>query len=178
MHAHRIRYGRCSFIPPERFILQEEASIIHSEDGCCKDSTRQVKPAFSITLIKTVAHTGVPDYSQTPEDMNPDAYPPTLTLTSLPGQGNASPLNYLRNTGEVLKSHFKGFNVDSCRNDVIGNFPAARSQESFLTNFRIFRLTFAWMINGMMLTSTMTVTQSVVEKVWADLRLFAESVRL
>lgn len=177
MTARRIRFGGCSFIPPEGFSLQEKASIVHSDASCCRDRILQTKPTVSITLINTVTHPDVPDYSESPEDMNPDAYPPTLTLSTVPGHGNASPLNYLRNTGEVLKSHFKDFKEDFCRNEMLGKFPAACSQESFLTNFRIFRLNFAWLINEILMTSTMTVTESKVEKGWTDLRKFVASVQ-
>ena len=178
MSAQRIRFGGCTFNPPEGFSLQEKASIPHSDASHCGDRIHKTKPTVSITLIKTVVLPNVPDYSESPEDMNPDAYPSMLTLTTLPGQNNVSPLYYLRNTGEVLKAYFEGFKSDFCRYNEIGKFPAACSQESFLTNFRIFRLNIAWFINGTLVTSTMTVTQSEVEKGWTDLRRFAESVRL
>jgi len=69
------------------------------------------------------------------------------------------------------------FQMDYCKSDVIGEFPAACCQYSFLTNFRIYRLNFAWIINEMLVTSTMTVTEFGVEKGWVDLRSFVPSVR-
>lgn len=89
-----------------------------------------------------------------------------------------SALDYLRNTGEVLKKHFKNFQIDFCEEDKIGDFPAARAQCSYVTNFRIFQLHFAWLANAVLVTATMTVTESGVEKGWANLRRFVESVTI
>ena len=177
MIAPRIRFGGCSFIPPEGFIVQEEASLADPSASTCEDCFNETKLSVSVTLISTAVHPEVPDYSESPEDMNPDAYPPTLTLTTFPECCNVSPRDHLRNTGEVLKDHLEGFKTNYCKNDVVGGFPAARSQYSFQTNFRILRLNLAWIIHGMLVTSTMTLTESGREKGWRDLRKFAESVR-
>jgi hypothetical protein len=110
--------------------------------------------------------------------MNPDAYPATLTLNTFVAHFTASALDYLRNTGEVLKKHFKSFQTDFCKEDKVGGSQAARAQCSYVTNFRIFQLHFAWLANAVLVTATMTVTESGVEKGWADLRSFVESVTI
>jgi hypothetical protein len=177
MTAPRIRFGGCSFIPPEGFIVQEDASLPNPSVSTCEHCLNATKPSVSITLISTAVHPEVPDYSESPEDMHPAAYPPTLTLTTVPECGNVSPLDHLRSTGAVLKDHLEGFKTDYCRNDVVGGSPAACSQDCFHTNFRILRLNLVWIIDGMLVTSTMTLTEPGRKKGWRDLRKFAESVR-
>jgi hypothetical protein len=39
-------------------------------------------------------------------------------------------------------------------------------------------LHFAWLANAVLVTATMTVTESGLEKGWADLRNFVESVTI
>jgi hypothetical protein len=176
MNGHRIHYGGCSFVPPEGLVLQQEASLEQppSYDGLpCQNS---VKTPVSITLISSTVHPDLPDISESPEDMNPDAYPTMLTLTTPGVSSGTSPLSFLHDTGEVLKNHLAGFRMDFCKNDMVGKFPAARAQFSFSTNFRIFRLDFAWLVDEMMATSTMTLTESGVENGWTHLRRFVESV--
>jgi hypothetical protein len=119
----------------------------------------------------------VPDFSESPEDMNPDAYTVTLTLNTFVAHFAASALDYLRDAGEELKKHFTDFHIDFCHEDTVGKYPAARSQFSYLTNFKIFQLQFAWLANAVLITTTMTVTESGLEKGWGDLRDFVESVR-
>ena len=176
MSAPRIRVAGCSFISPEGFIFQEKASAASSYAINFGDHIHKIKPNVSITLIKPVVYPDLPDYSESHEDMNPDAYPSTLTLTTQPWERSVSPLHHLRNTRDVLKTHLEGFKSDFCRNHVFGTFPAACSQESFLTNFRIYLLNIAWLINAILATSTMIVTESAVETGWTHLRRFVNSV--
>lgn len=178
MTAQRIQFGGCSFIPPEGYAVQEEVSLPGPTVSNCSHCINKTKPSVSITLIGTTVYPDVPDYSESPADMNPDAYPPTLTLSTIPESPNVPPLDYLRSTGEVLKGYLEGFKTDYCITDVVADLPAASSQEYFSTNFRIFRLNIGWVINGTLLISTMTTTESGVDKGWIDMRRFVESVKL
>jgi len=173
----RVQYGGCSFIPPHGFFVQKEASLIHSESFGCEHAHDPATISVCITLTDSPAHPEMAEFSQSAKDMNPDAYPETITLTTFKALPGVSALNYLRRTDEVLKHHFNGFQIDFYKIDAVGVFTAACSQCSFLTNFRIYRFNFAWIINEVLVTSTMTVTESGVEKRWVDLRSFVESVR-
>jgi hypothetical protein len=159
MSSRRVQYGLCSFVPPEGFVIQSEASFGGSDSSSGAKLLDGRKSPLCITLTSTAVHPEVVDFSESPADMNPDA------------------LHYLRNAGEELKKHFTDFQTDFCQEDTVGEFPAARSQFSYLTNFRIFQLQFAWLANAMLVTTTMTVTESGLEKGWGDLRDFVESVR-
>jgi hypothetical protein len=178
MGARRVQYGGCSFVEPDGFAIQEEASFGSSETSRDSESVEKRKSPLSITLISTAVHPNVVDFSESPEDMNPEAYPVTLTLNTFVAHFTVSALDYLRNTGEVLKEHFKSFQTDFCKEDKVGGFPAARGQCSYVTNFRIYQLHFAWLANAVLVTATMTVTESGLEKGWADLRNFVESVTI
>jgi hypothetical protein len=176
MGARRVQYGGCSFVPPEGFILQEEASFGKTNAFIGKEFVKGRKSPLCVTLSSTAVHPDVVDFSESPEDMNPDAYPATITLNAFVAHFTASALDYLRNTGQVLKKHFKNFQTDFCKEDRVSGLPAAQAQCSYLTNFRIFQLHFAWLANAVLVTATMTVTESGVEKGWADLRAFVETV--
>ena len=178
MGARRVQYGGCSFVQPDGFVIQEEASFRSPDTSKDSESVERRRSPLSITLISTAVHPDVVDFSESPEDMNPDAYPVTLTLNTFVAHFTVSALDYLRNTGEVLKEHFQNFQTDFCEEDKVGGFPAARAQCSYLTNFRIFQLHFAWLANAVLVTATITVTESGVEKGWADLRSFVESVAI
>lgn len=178
MGARRVQYGGCSFVPPDGFVIQEEASFGISNASVSEEFVPRTKSPFSVTLTSTAVHPDVVDFSESPEDMNPDAYPATLTLNAFVAHFTASALDYLRNTGEVLKKHFKSFQTDFCKEDRVGGLPAAQAQYSYVTNFRIFQLHFAWLVSAVLVTATMTITESGVEKGWADLRGFVESVTI
>jgi hypothetical protein len=177
MSSQRVQYGYCSFVSPEGFTIQKEASFGGSDSANGAKLLDGRKSPLCITLTSTAVHPEVPDFSESPEDMNPDAYTVTLTLNTFVAHFAASALHYLRNAGEELKKHFTDFQTDFCQEDTVGEFSAARSQFSYLTNFRIFQLQFAWLVNSMLVTATMTVTESGVEKGWTALRRFVESVR-
>ena len=178
MNGRRIQYGCCSFVPPGGFVFQEKASFGRSDTSIGEELFQRRKSPLCVTLTSTAVHPDVVDFSESPEDMNPDTYPATLTLNTLVAQFTASALDYLRNTGDVLKKHFANFQTDFCTEDRVGKFPAARAQFSFVTNFRIFQLHFVWIANAVLVTATMTVAESGVEKGWADLRSFVESVTI
>ena len=178
MGARRVQYGGCSFVPPDGFVIEEEASFGRSNASVSEEFVPRRKSPFSVTLTSTAVHPDVVDFSESPEDMNPDAYPATLTLNTFVAHFTASALDYLHNAGEVLKKHFKNFQTDFCKEDEVGGLPAAQAQCSYETNFRIFQLHLAWLVNAVLVVATMTVTESGVEKGWADLRGFAESVTI
>ncbi|MGD8370883.1 MAG: hypothetical protein PVF76_07720 [Syntrophobacterales bacterium] len=178
MDGQRVQYGGCSFIPPDGFVIQKEASFPSSDTSTTAESVHRRKAPICVTLTSTAVHPDVQDFSESPEDMHPDAYPVTLTLNTFVAHLAGSALDYLRNTSEVLKKHFKGFQTDFCEEDTVGEFRAARAQSSYVTNFRIFQLHIVWLARGLLVTATMTVPESGVEKGWADLRSFVESVIL
>lgn len=178
MSSQRVQYGYCSFVPPAGFVIQDKASFVGSDSAKGAVLSDGRKSPLCITLSSTTVHPHVPDFSQSPEDMNPDAYTVTLTLNTFVAHFAASALDYLRNAGKELEKHFTDFQTDFCREDAVGEFPAARSQSSYLTNFRIFQLQFAWLANAVLVTTTMTVPESGLEKGWTDLRNFVESVTI
>ena len=177
MGGRRVQYGYCSFVSPEGFAIQKEASFGGSDSANGAKLLDGRKSPLCITLTSTAVHPEVVDFSESPEDMNPDAYTVTLTLNTCVAHFTVSALDYLHNAGAELKKHFTDFQTDFCEEDTVGEFPAARAQCSFVTNFRIFHLEFAWLANSVLVTTTMTVTESGVEKGWGDLRRFVESVR-
>ncbi len=177
MTSKRIQVGRCSFIPPEGFVVQKEASITSPHPSgymTCTDGTTPI----CITLTSTKVYPDVPDFSNCPEDMNPVAYPVSITLTTFMAHGNTCPVDHLRKTDQVLQGHFKNFKISFYKKYMVGKYQAALSQCSFVTNFRIFRLNFTWLAEKELLVSTMMVTEQGVERGWNDLRRFVESVRL
>lgn len=177
MTSKRIQVGRCSFIPPEGFVVQKEASITSPHPSgymTCTDGTTPV----CITLTSTKVYPDVPDFSNCPEDMNPVAYPVSITLTTFMAHGNAYPMDHLRKTDQVLQGHFKNFKISFYKKYMVGKYQAALSQCSFVTNFRIYRLNCAWFAEKELFVSTMMVTEPGVERGWNDLRRFVESVRL
>lgn len=176
MTSRRIQYGRCSFVPPEGFVLVEKASSPGATSPGCSHCGEAAKEPVSITLAGTAAYTGAPDYSKNPEDMNPDAYPVSITLVTL--SKSVSPWDYLHETSSALRECLNDFAMHFCGKDRIGEYEAAWTQCSFQSNFRIFLLTFAWIADGELVAATMTVTDSGVGKGWKNLHRFVESVRL
>ncbi|MEE8481186.1 MAG: hypothetical protein V3T59_08110 [Desulfobacterales bacterium] len=177
MTSKQIQVGRCSFIPPEGFVVQKESSLTSPHPSgymTCTDGTTPI----CITLTSTKVYPDVPDFSNCPEDMNPVAYPVSITLTTFMAHGNAYPMDHLRKTDQVLQGHFKNFKISFYKKYMVGKYQAALSQCSFVTNFRIYRLNCAWFAEKELLVSTMMVTESGVEKGWKDLRRFVESVHL
>jgi len=177
MSSRRVQYGYCSFVPPEGFVIQNEASFGGSDSSNGEKLLDGRKSPLCITLTSTAVHPEVVDFSEFPDDMNPDAYPVTLTLNTFVANFTVSALDYLRNTGAELEKHFSAFRTDFCEKATVGEFTKARAQFSHVSNFRIFQLHFAWLVNAMLVTATMTVTESGLAKGWTDLREFVESAR-
>jgi hypothetical protein len=178
MADRRVYYGGCSFVPPDGFVLQKEASLPSPDTSKEAGLFYKRKVPVCITLTNTAVHPDVADISEFPEDMNPDAYPVILTLNTYVNRFTGSALHYLRNAGEVLKNHFTDFHIDFYEEDRVGEFPGARAQYSFVTHFKIFQLHVAWLAHGILATSTTIVTESGLKKGWADLRSFVETVRI
>ncbi len=177
MTSKRIHVDRCSFIPPEGFVVQKEGSLTSPHPSgymICTDGTTPI----CITLTSTKVYPDVPYFSNCPEDMNPVAYPVSITLTTFMAHSNARPMDHLCKTDQVLQRHFKNYKIDFYKKYMTGKYQAARSQCSFVTNFRIFRLNFAWLAEKELVVSTMMVTETGVQKGWNDLRKFVESVSL
>lgn len=178
MSSRRVQYGYCSFVPPEGFVIQNEASFGGSDSSSGVKWLDGRKSPLCITLTSTAVYPEVVDFSESPKDMNPDAYPVTLTLNTFVAHFTASALDYLHNTGAELEKHFSAFRTDFCEEATVDEFPAARAQYSLVTNFRIFQLHYAWLANSILVTATMTVTESGSAKGWTDLRNFVESVTI
>ena len=178
MNPQRIQYGRCSFVLPDGFIVQERASHVNAHLSGSMHCIDGAKSPVCITLTSTNLHPRAPVFSLLPEDMNPDAYPLSITLTSLMAPHNACPLDHLRNTADVFRSHFKGFEMSFCKRSRVGEYPAAHAQCSFATNFKIFQLLIVWLVDKELVTCTMMVSESGVEKGWKDLERFVDSIRL
>ena len=178
MIPRRIQYGRCSFVLPDGFIVQERASHVNAHSSGSMHCINGAKVPVCITLTSTAVHPGEPVFSLRPEDMNPDAYPVSITLTSLMAPNDACPVDHLRKTADVLGSYYKDFEVSYCNKSRVGEYPAARAQCSFVTNFRIFQLIIVWLADKELVTCTMMVSESGVEKGWKELRRFVDSIRL
>jgi hypothetical protein len=178
MSSRRVQYGYCSFVPPEGFVIQNKASFGDSDSSSAVKWLDGRKSPLCVTLTSTAVHPEVVDFSESPDDMNPDAYPVTLTLNTFVAHFTVSALDYLRRASEELERHFADFRTDFCKDDTVGEFPAARAQFSHVSNFRIYQLHFAWLVNAMLVTATMTVTESGSARGWTDLRNFVESVTI
>jgi hypothetical protein len=172
-----IQYGRCSFVLPDGFIVQERASYIQAHPYGPVDLHGKKMP-ICITLTSTAVHPDVPVFSLLPEDMNTEAYPVNITLTSRMATSGAHPLHHLRKTVDVFRECYKGFEVGFCKKTRVGDYRAAHAQCSFLTNFTIFQLIIVWLVDKELVTCTMMVPESGVEKGWNTVRMFVDSVRL
>lgn len=170
--------GRCSFIAPEGFTLQEQASSSVNAVGDCGQARIEGKPPLTMTLSSSNIHPDIPLYSERADDMKPEAYPVSITLTTLPASDISDPLAYLQQSSKAFQAQPINYQQHFCRDEPFGDYPAACSQCSLQTNFKIFLLNFCWLIDHELVTVTITVSESGVEKGWADLRSFAGTVKL
>jgi hypothetical protein len=178
MVPKRVQYGRCSFVLPDGFVLQERASHGNERFSDCMYGNDGEKAPVCITLTSTAVHPDEPVFTLLPEDMNPDAYPVSITLTSLVAPQNVCPLDHLHHTADVLQRYYKGFEVGYCKKTRVGEYSAACAQYSFVTNFKIFQLIIVWRADKELVTCAMMVSESGVEKGWKELRRFVDSIRL
>lgn len=175
MTARRCQFGRCSFVPPEGFILESGASRNDFSDTAC--GCESTLPPVCLTLSAPRVRPVVPEISENPEHLISRAYPVVITLTTQVAPG-LSPLDFLGQTITVLQDSLDGFNICYCRETRIGHHPAAASEYSFQSVFRLHHLSLAWHMGLELATATLAVPTAGVEKSWEDLRRFAESVRL
>lgn len=170
----RIIQGRCSFAPPEGFVpVVMENPVAIDDAGCTCGAGEPV----CVILTSERRYGSLPELSECPEDMMPAAYPAGITLiTQQVGAGHC-PMDYLKNSDDVLQGYYEGFRSDFYTRGRVGEHTAALSQSSFMTNFRIFWLNIAWRVGGEFVVSTMTVSGPGLEKGWLDLVEFAGSVR-
>ena len=178
MNSKRIQYGRCTFILPDGFVIQHEASHISPHSSSCAHGENLKKTPVYLTLASTGVHPDVPDFSESSEDLCPDAFPSSIILTTNKSMIHGRPIEHLRKTEEVLQRYFKNFKIDFCEKDRVGEFAAAKAQSSFVTNIRLFRLNLAWLADRELVTSTMMVSEPGVNKGWVNLRRFVESLSL
>ena len=182
----RIRRGPVSFIVPAGFALAETGPEAPDPEGApgdpvaCSCGTVEGKGDASmrfspVTLVKTAIFPGAPPISEDPSDMNSAAFPESITL--MPVAGGGDPLAYLAMTERVIGRHFEDHRMDLCEKTTVGDRPAARSQSSFLSNFRIFRLVIAWRSPAGLITATLTLAEERLGGGWATLRRLAESVK-
>jgi hypothetical protein len=164
----RVQLGSCTFELPSGFEIQKDASPVGGETACHHGT-----PPVCITLTKIPV---VPHRPESSRKLDPDRYPVSITLSLHAGQGG-HPLAYLRNTEAVLERHFSGFSIDFCEQARLGQLNAARSQSSYFTQLRIYRLSYAWLSDHGLASATMMTPPSRVETGWVTLRRLAESAR-
>jgi len=175
MVFRRIEYGRLSFELPEGFYVLEEASLLAPQNGADQDTDLLGIP-ITVTLMGTTAQPDVPDYSESASDMTPDAYPTSIALSLRePGE---PPMAFLRNMEKVMKCYFTGYKIHFFENTRINDFSAARSQSAYQSNFKIYRLNYAWHTDHKLVTACLTVPESRVRDGWDTLRDFVLSVNL
>jgi len=172
------KYGRCSFVLPEGFLVQEKASQEAGHPSCSLSGIDEMKAPLCVTLTSTAVHPDAPVFSVFAEDMAPEAYPEHITITSRIVPDNTCPLQCLREAADVLRKYYTGFRVDFCEKSRVGVYQAAIEQCSFVTNFTIFQLHIAWVVDKELLTGTMMVSKPGLERGWKKLRQFVDSIRL
>ena len=79
--------------------------LSHPSEGTHDKTWRKVP--VSITLTRTGVHPGVPDISESAEDLCLDAYPASITLSTNTSMIHGRPLEHLQKTEEVLQRYFK-----------------------------------------------------------------------
>ncbi len=180
----RIHFGRCSFIAPTGFTLQQQASVTNDytntdgETDKSKPSSFDAKSPLTITLSNCKIPSVTPICSNKATDMKPEAYPASICLTTLPISVINTPLAYLQQSNEALKFANINYQLDFCREELFKAQPAACSQSWLQTNFKIFQLSLSWLNNDELIITTLSVSESGVEKGWMNLRSFADSVVL
>jgi len=174
MTKGRQKYGDCSFITPDEYELQPEASMVTQYTG--PDNFHYTEQSICITLANTAIKFTGSDLSENPEEMDPDLFPISINLFTQMAKHNADHLEYLRNNIEILRPFFNDFQADPCHEETIGDLKAALCQCSFLSNFRIYWLMIIWVADSMLVSATTMVPESGVQKGWKDIRRFVESV--
>ena len=175
--GRRIQYKCCSFVPPAEFCFQKSALHNNYQECGCPAANQAAVKSLSLTLFRNRFAADVPPFSECPSDMRPGAFPDTLMLNTTGCRMGFDPLGFLRVTDAALRDNLRGFQVDYYLEDKIGSLRAARSQCSFQTNFTLFRLSFAWITDGMLVNTSLLTADADLESGWGALRGFVDSVR-
>ncbi len=176
MDTEKIKSGRCSFIVPDGYEFDEEFSQPSSDVPECEHCNEDGKTPVCITL--TCLPIDEIESAKDPEEVNLDAFSPTISLLTLPAKFNKNPMDYMRQADEALHESIENYEVDFCEKDKISGNKAARSQSFFITNFAIYRLGLAWLVDEELVVLSMMTTENGVEKGWNVLKSFAESMEL
>lgn len=165
MTTQRIQFGRCSFVPPKDYDFQEAASTT----GPCEamQELENPKDPVCVTLTDTSIHE--------PSD---ETFPLNMVLVTLVNITDMKPLDYLNTKLEELKKHMDEFQIDFCKKDKVQGHPGACSQNSFMSNFKIYQIEIIWALDQELVTASMMVTPPKLQKAWGDLRAFVNTVQL
>jgi hypothetical protein len=175
--GRRIQYEFCSFVPPAEFCFHNKALANNFQDCGDVAANQSAVKSLSLTLFRNRFDPDVPPISDCPDDMRPGAFPDTLMLNATGCCMGFDPLGYLRTTDAALRGNLRGFQVDYYLEDNIGLLRAARSQCSFEANFKLFRLSYAWITDGMLVNTSLLTADTDPESGWDTLTGFVRSVR-
>jgi hypothetical protein len=84
----------------------------------------------------------------------------------------------IRSDGNLQIDSKDQLDIKSKDDIIVVNYIAAYSQGEIQTNFSIFRLSLAWIIENDLVTAEMTSIESNIEQSWITLNNFANSVQL
>lgn len=172
MTSKSITHGNYCFILPDDFVLFQPSTIApeHTRSACGHGHT-----PLCLTLTKVISGNGTPEYPEYSNSYKLSNYPETILITSLPKTATESPLAFLRNSDALLSHQFTGFKTDFHKTVESNKQDLAMSQSSFLTNFRIFRLCYAWFLNDDVLICTLTTHEQGIDNGWPVLERFVNS---
>jgi len=145
------------------------SSLTASTTGPCEAMQELDNPKDPVCI--TITDTSV----QAPDS---EAFPLNIVLVTLVNITDMKPLEYLNAKLEELQKHLDEFEIDFCKKDKVHCNPAACSQNSFMSNFKIYQIEILWALDQELVSVSMMVTESKLEKGWGDLRSFVESVKL
>ena len=177
MEANRMEYGRCSFNLPEGYEVDEQASPILGaipEDMLCLDNPRE---PVTLTISRVQEDEEPEEFNEYSEELDLGKFPLNISVTTLTSQFNDDPLEYLQKADEALEESLEGYDVQFCKNDRVGDYPAASGQSSFVSNFLIYRLSIAWLYDAELVVAAILTPKNFLEKSWTDLRGFVESLK-
>ncbi len=172
--------SRCTYITPNDFELDSDSSNIGEEIPESMQGTKGAQPPVSLVFNCTIAppdldSSGGLDYSG---ELNLDAFSPTISLLTLPAQFNPDPLVYLEQANLELEKSMDTYKSDFCKKAMVGNYIAAYSQGVIHSNFDIYRLAFAWIVENDLVTVEMTSIEKNIEDSWKKLNDFTNSTQL
>ncbi len=174
----RVQHGRCSFELPEGFEFLIEGSVRQTPNlASLSYEGAQASPlVITLTPPKDDHSPRVGLFDQLGElDIN--KFPPSIVLYTYKTWKETCPLQYSRSIAQSFREHADHLKVDFCEEDKVGKWLASRSQFSFVTNFRIYHLSYVWVTDKDLVVATMMNTEPCLEKSWKLLRRFIESVK-